>query len=212
MLHVGLTGNIASGKSYASMKFAELGAHVIDADRIVHELLADGTKTHRKVIEAFGDDILRGDGSVDRKLLGRIIFCDPEKRLLLNRLTHPAIGKEIRRRITAIEKTSAGGIIIVEAALMVETGSYHNYHRLIVVSCDPASQVSRLMDRDNLTSEEAKDRISSQMPIEEKLKLADYTIDTSGTLRQTHMQVESIYRDLLIQEMHFGQKKTDFPI
>jgi dephospho-CoA kinase len=208
MLHVGLTGNIASGKSYASMKFAELGAHVIDADRIVHELLARGTKTQKKVIEAFGDEILRGDGSVDRKLLGKIIFCDPEKRLLLNRLTHPVIGEEIRGRISVVEKTSAGGIIIVEAALMVETGTYHNYHLLIVVSCDPALQVSRLVDRDNLTPEEAKDRISSQMPIEEKLKLADYTIDTSGTLRQTQVQVESIYRDLLIQEMHFGKGET----
>ena len=202
MLHVGLTGNIASGKSYASMKFAELGAYVIDADRIVHELLSRGTETQKKVIEAFGNEILRDDGSVDRKLLGNIIFCDPEKRILLNSLTHPAIGEEIRERILAMEKTSTGGIIIVEAALMVETGSYNKYHRLIVISCDPALQVSRLMDRDDLTFEEAEDRIRSQMPIEEKLKLADYTIDTSGTLIQTQVQVESIYRDLLIQEMH----------
>jgi dephospho-CoA kinase len=88
---------------------------------------------------------------------------------------------------------------------MVETGSHNNYYRLIVVHCDPELQVSRLMDRDNLTFEEAKDRISSQMPLEEKLKLADYTVDTSGTLRETQMQVESIYRDLLIQEMNIRQ-------
>ena len=182
-----------------------MGAHVIDADQIVHELLARGTETQKKVIEAFGDEILCGDGSVDRKLLGKIVFCDAEKRLLLNRLTHPAIGEEIRDRILATERTSGGGIIIVEAALMVETGSHNNYYRLIVVHCDPELQVSRLMDRDNLTFEEAKDRISSQMPLEEKLKLADYTVDTSGTLRETQMQVESIYRDLLIQEMNIRQ-------
>jgi dephospho-CoA kinase len=208
MLHVGLTGNIATGKSYASMKFAELGAHVIDADRIVHGLLARGTKTQKKVVGAFGNEILCSDGSIDRKILGKIVFCDPEKRLLLNRLTHPAVGAEILRKIFSLEKKSSGGIIVVEAALMVEAGSYNNYHRLVVVSCDPALQVSRLMDRDDLAFEEAKARIDSQMPIEEKLKLADYTIDTSGTLKQTNLQVESVYRDLLIQEMHIREREN----
>jgi len=200
MLHVGLTGNIATGKSYASMKFAELGAHIIDADRIAHELLLGRTETKEKVIEAFGDRILSSDGLIDRKALGTIVFRDQEKRLLLNSLVHPAVGEEILRRIIELEKMSSGGIVIVEAALIVETGSDDNYHRLIVVYCDPALQVSRLMERDNLAYEEAKARINSQMPIEEKLKFADYTIDTSGTLRQTHKQVESVYRDLLFEE------------
>ena len=208
MLHVGLTGNIASGKSYVSMKFAELGAHVIDADGIVHELLVCRMDTKEKVIEAFGDGILSSDGLIDRKVLGKIVFRDQDKRLLLNSLVHPAVGEEILRRIFELEKASAAGIVIVEAALIVETGSDNNYHRLVVVSCDPALQASRLMERDNMTFEEAKARINSQMPIEEKLKFADYTIDTSGTLKQTNMQVESVYRDLLIQEMHVREREN----
>ena len=200
MLHVGLTGNIASGKSYVSLKFAELGAHVIDADRIVHELLVGRSETKEKIVEAFGNGILCSDGLIDRKVLGRMVFRDQDKRLLLNSLIHPAVGEEIQRRIFEREKISTGGIVIVEAALIVETGSDDTYHRLVVVFCDPALQVSRLMERDNLAFEEAKARINSQMPIEEKLKFADYTIDTSGTLRQTHKQVESVYRDLLVEE------------
>lgn len=207
MLHVGLTGNIASGKSHAALLFAESGAHVIDADIIVHELLAAGAKTHDKVVGAFGAEILDTDGRIDRRRLGRIIFGNPEKRILLNSLTHPDIGAEILRRIFQLEQSSPGGIVIVDGALIVESGSYKMYDRLVVVTCDPSLQISRLMSRDGLTQEEAKARMASQMPIEEKLKLADYTIDTSGTLRQTQEQVEAIYRDLLVQELRLKQWK-----
>lgn len=201
MLHVGLTGNIATGKSCASLKFAELGAHVVDADRIARELLSPGTKTYRKIVESFGEGILCTDGAVDRRQLGEIIFRDSDKRLLLNRITHPEIGIEIRRRIHKLEEISSAGIIIVEAALLVETGAYDMYDRLIVVFCDPEQQIQRLMDRDDLTYEEAKFRIDSQMPIEEKLAVADYTIDTSGPVKQTHRRVEAVYGDLLIREI-----------
>ena len=201
MLHVGLTGNIASGKSYTAHLFAEMGARIIDADQLVHELLVSGTATHRKIVDAFGEQILAHDREIDRKKLGQIIFFNPEKRLLLNQLTHHDVGVEIVRRIFELEQSAARGIIIVDAALMVETGGYKMYHRLIVVTCNPILQISRLMSRDGLTEEEARARMNSQMPIEEKIKLADYTIDTSGTLRQTRDQVEAIYRDLLIQEL-----------
>jgi dephospho-CoA kinase len=200
MLHVGLTGNIASGKSHAASVFAGLGAHVIDADRIVHELLASGSRTYDRVVEAFGEPILNPNREIDRKKLAQVVFFDKEKRRLLNDLTHPDIGAEILRRVEELERACASGIIIVEAALMVETGGYRKYHRLIVVTCDPALQISRLMGRDGLTETDARARISSQMPIGEKLRLADYTIDTSGTFRQTRDQVEEIYKDLLIEE------------
>jgi len=208
MLHVGLTGNIASGKSVVSVKFAELGAHIIDADHIVRELLSCGTKIQKKIVESFGEEILSSDGSIDRKALGGIVFNDSAKRLLLNRLTHPEIGAEIKRRIDALEQISAGGIVIVEAALMVETGSTGNYHRLIVVTCDSSLQITRLMNRDDLTFEEAKARIDSQMPVKEKLKLADHIIDTSGTLKQTHEQVAAVYRDLLTQELRVRKERN----
>jgi dephospho-CoA kinase len=200
MLHVGLTGNIASGKSHAASVFAGLGAHVIDADRVVHELFSCGGRTYKKVVETFGEMILAPNQEIDRKRLAQIIFSDMEKRLLLNNLTHPEIGEEIQRRICEMEQVSSSGIIIVDAALMVETGSYRKYHRLIVVKCEPALQISRLMSRDGLTEMEARARISAQMPIAAKLRLADYVIDTSGTLQQTQGQAEEIYRDLLVQE------------
>jgi dephospho-CoA kinase len=202
MLTVGLTGNIASGKSYTASLFSDLGAHVIDADRIAHGLLACGTKTYSKIIEAFGVQILDQNGNIDRRRLAQIVFFDEKQRVKLNRLTHPDIREEILRRIFDLEQKSSRGIIIVDAALMVETGGYKMYHHLVVVACDAVLQLSRLMSRDALTEKEAIARIASQMPIEEKLKLADYTIDTSGTLKQTHDQVEAIYRDLLVQECH----------
>lgn len=201
MLHAGLTGNIASGKSSAAQFFAELGAHVIDADRIAHSLLQSGTRTYRKIVEAFGDRILSPAGEIDRRILGRLVFSDADQREVLNALTHPAVEAEITRRMEEFERSSPCGILIVDAALMIETGGHKMYHCLVVVACDPSLQVSRLMNRDGLTESEAKARMASQMPIEEKLKLADYTIDASGTFKQTREQVESIYRDLLLREL-----------
>jgi dephospho-CoA kinase len=207
MLHVGLTGNIASGKSCAASLFAELGAHIIDADHVVHDLLRCGTKTHANIVAAFGEDILCPDREIDRKKLGQLVFFDEQKRLLLNQLTHPDVGTEILKRIVDIEQAFAQGIIIVDAALMVETGGYKVYDRLIVITCDSALQVARLMHRDNLTEIEARARMDSQMPIEEKLKLADYTIDTSGTLKQTQEQVEAIYRNLMIEDLRQKERQ-----
>jgi dephospho-CoA kinase len=205
MLHVGLTGNIASGKSHAASIFAELGAHIIDADQVVHELLSCGTKTYNRIVEAFGEQIFDQDRKIDRRRLAQLVFFDEKQRLLLNSLIHPDVGEEILRRIFQLEQSSSRGIVIVHAALIIETGGYRMYHRLIVVTCDPTMQLSRLIRRDNLTEKEAGARIASQMPIEGKIKFADYTIDTSGTLKRTRDQVEAIYLDLLIQESRMNQ-------
>jgi dephospho-CoA kinase len=207
MLHVGLTGNIASGKSCAASLFAELGAHIIDADHVVHDLLLAGTKTHAIIVAAFGEEILCLDREIDRKKLGQLVFFDEQKRLLLNQLTHPDVGSEILKRIVDIEQEFTQGLVIVDAALMVETGGYRLYDKLIVITCDPALQIARLMTRDNLTEIDARARMDSQMPIEEKLKLADYTIDTSGTLRQTQEQVEAIYRTLMVEELRLKERQ-----
>lgn len=205
MLHVGLTGNIASGKSHTAQLFTEMGAHIIDADIVAHELLYVGTPTYQTVIDAFGEEILRADREIDRKKLGRIVFFDEDRRKLLNQLTHRDVGNEILKRIFALEQNYSRGIVIVDAALMVETGGYKIYDRLIVVTCDRSLQLARLMSRDQLSEKDAMARMNSQLPIEEKLKLADYTIDTSGTLKQTRDQVEAIYRDLLIQEIRIKE-------
>jgi dephospho-CoA kinase len=207
MLHVGLTGNIASGKSHTALIFAELGAHIIDADLVAHQLLSFGTGTYHAIIHAFGEQILAPNGDIDRKKLGQIVFFDEEQRKTLNRLTHQDVGAEILRRIFELEHSFSSGIIIVDAALMVETGSYKMYDRLIVVTCDRSLQIARLMSRDQLDEEAAIARMNSQLPIEQKLKLADYTVDTSGTLKQTHDQVEAIYRDLLVQELRLKESR-----
>jgi dephospho-CoA kinase len=201
MLHVGLTGNIASGKSCAARVFAELGAHIIDADLIAHDLLTPGKPTYEKVREAFGDRIVLEDGSIDRRKLGEIVFNDAAQRVLLNSLVHPDVRTEIFRHIIELEKVSTKGIVIVDAALMVESGLYKLYDKLVVVFCHPALQLARLVSRDGLSVKEARARMDAQMPAEEKLQVADYRIDTSGTFRQTREQVEGTYRELVLLEV-----------
>jgi dephospho-CoA kinase len=200
MLQVGLTGNIASGKSHASSVFAELGTHIIDADIISHELFAPGTETYSKVLQAFGNRILAADSTINRKTLADIIFHQPEQRLLLNALVHPDVLAEVMRRTFALAKQGFDGIVMVDAALMVESGFYRTQDRLIVVTCDPALQLARVMSRCGLSAEEARLRIDAQMPVSEKLKLADFTIDTSGTYASTRDQIERIYRELVLQQ------------
>lgn len=196
MLQVGLTGNIASGKSTVARMFADLGAHVIDADRIVHGLLRSGTETHGNIVRAFGAGILAPDGEIDRRRLGQIVFSDADKRSQLNALTHPHVEAALVRKMGELEQSISDGIVIVDAALMIETGGYKIYRRLIVVTCSPELQIERIMKRDGMSEADARARMRSQMPSEEKVKLADYVIDTSGTLKQTRDQVVSIYRNL----------------
>ena len=198
MLRIGLTGNIAVGKSCASARFAGLGAAVIDADRISREIMEPGAPAYFRVIETFGSEILSGDGTIDRRRLGGVVFASEEKRHLLESITHPAIRAAIAGEVA--EKGKISNIVIVEAALMVETGGYKEYDRLIVVTCPPATQLSRLAARDGLTVSEAKARIAAQMPMDEKIRFADYIIDTSGSLEYTLEQVDGIYRVLSREE------------
>jgi dephospho-CoA kinase len=197
MLQVGLTGNIASGKSHASCVFAELGARILDADAIAHELYEPGRETYFKVVSAFGRDILTESGAIDRRILGDLIFGNPEKRLLLNGLVHPDVQAEIMRRAFEIHKQGFNGILMVDAALMVESGFYRRLDRLIVIKCDPALQLLRVMNRSGLNIEQAKLRMESQMPTADKIRVADFIIDTSGTYADTRLQIERIYRELL---------------
>jgi dephospho-CoA kinase len=205
MLRIGLTGNIAVGKSCASARFAELGAAVIDADLVSRELMEPGAPVYFRVAEAFGPEILHDDGTIDRRRLGSVVFVSEEKRRLLESIVHPAIRDAIALKIAQIgEYEKTADIVIVDAALMIETGGYREYDRLIVVACQAALQLTRLMARDGLTESEAKVRITSQMPTNKKVRFADYVIDTSDSLESTREQVDAIYRKLRLYAKTWG--------
>lgn len=193
---IGLTGNIASGKTEVAKIFKELGAKIIDADRIAREVVEPGERAWQEIVEEFGRDILESDGSINRKKLGAIVFNDDKKREQLNRIAHPRIMTKIIEAIDKYKKENAK-IVIIEAALIVETGGLLNLiDELIVVSADEETQIKRIMTRDGLQRDEALSRIKSQLPMPEKTKHATYIIDNSGSLRETRKQVEEIWEKI----------------
>ena len=198
MLKVGLTGSIAVGKSFVLEVFRELGCHVLDADKTAREVVEPGTKGLAEIVENFGDDVLLPDGSLDRKKLGRIVFSDGEKRQLLNSIVHPLVIEAQNEWIERCERDDPDGIAIVDAALMIESGGYKRFDKLIVVWCRPEIQLERLMLRDGLSTEEASRRVAAQMPQEEKKSYADYLIDTSNGFEDTRDQTTEIFGRLRV--------------
>jgi dephospho-CoA kinase len=196
-LLVGLTGGIATGKSAVSAMFAHLGARIIDADLLAREVVAPGQRAHAEIVQAFGPEVLQDDGYLDRKRLGAIIFADADKRKRLEQITHPAIRARQQRILSVYEEEAFEGVVIWDAALLLESGSAMGMDRVVVVFADPATELSRLMSRDGLGEEEARRRIASQMPVADKAKLADYVIDNSGFRAETERQVREVYRALL---------------
>jgi len=196
MLKVGLTGSIAVGKSFVCDVFRELGCHVLDADKTAREVVEPGTDGLLQVVTEFGKDILTDDGELDRKKLGAIVFADEEKRQLLNSIVHPLVIEAQDRWIKAFQKTDPDGIAVIDAALMIESGGYKRFDKLIVVWCEPAIQLKRLMLRDNLTEIDAKKRIDAQMPQDAKKQFADYLIDTSGGFDETRKQTIDVFQEL----------------
>lgn len=196
MLRVGLTGSIAVGKSFVSSVLAELGCHVLDADQTAREMVAPGSAGLRAVVEAFGAGVLGGDGTLDRARLGAIVFADGAKRQLLNSILHPLIIAAQDEWMRGRGREDPQGVAVVDAALMIETGSYRRFDKLIVVHCDEAAQLARLMRRDRIAREEAERRIAAQMPQRDKMRHADYLVDTSGTYDETRAQVINIYEEL----------------
>ena len=196
MLRVGLTGSIAVGKTFVCEVFRELGCAVLDADRVAREVVEPGTQGLRRVVEEFGAKVLKPDGSLDRSKLGSIVFADQQKRELLNSIIHPLVIDEQDRWLRERATEDPDGIAIVDAALMIESGGYRRFDHLIVVWCRPEIQLQRLIARDRLTPAEAKQRIASQMPQEEKKRYAGFLIDTSEGFDDTRRQVREIYRQL----------------
>lgn len=196
MLKAGLTGSIAVGKSFVCSVFRELGAVIIDADVIARDVVAAGTEGLRKITEEFGSEIIGADGNLDRKKLGQIVFNDETKRQRLNAIVHPLVIAEQDRLLREAESIDPNSIVIVEAALMIESGSYRRFDRLIVVWCRPEIQIERLQTRDGLSKEEALKRISAQLSHEEKKRFADFLIDTSEGFESTRKQCENVYAEL----------------
>jgi dephospho-CoA kinase len=195
VLKVGLTGSIAVGKTFVCEVFRDLGCAVLDADQVARDVVEPGTVGLAEIVDAFGD-VLRPDGRLDRAKLGSIVFADNEKRLKLNSIIHPLVFEVQDAWLKAREREDPNGIAIVDAALMIESGGYRRFEKLIVVWCKRDLQLQRLIKRDGLTHEEAEQRIASQMPQEEKKTYADHLIDTSGDFEDTRRQVASVLAEL----------------
>lgn len=196
MLKVGLTGSIAVGKTFVVSVLAELGCHVLDADQTAREVVAAGTEGLRAVVDAFGAEVLRPDGTLDRVRLGQIVFGDEKQRLLLNSILHPLVIERQDEQLRQWEAEDPAGVGVVDAALMIESGGYRRFDKIVVVHCRPEIQLERLMARNNLTREEAARRISAQMPQEEKKRFADYLIDTSEGFESARRATERVYEAL----------------
>jgi len=198
-LLVGLTGGIATGKSTVSAMLRELGCAIIDADVLAREVVAPGEPAYRDIVEEFGAGVVQADGALDRPRLGAIVFADPVRRKRLEAITHPRIRDRFARRLDALTEQGFAGIAIFDAAVMIESGSYKNMDRLVVVATDEATQGTRLRGRDGIGEDEAARKIGSQMPVAEKAKLADYVIDNSGDRAATMGQVRRVHGALLAE-------------
>ncbi len=196
MLRVGLTGGLASGKSFVASALGNLGCHVIHADELGHAALAPDGEAYAKVVGEFGSGILKEDGSIDRRQLGALVFDDPQRLAVLNSLVHPAVFERQERWLAEVAKRDPQGIAVVEAAIMYETGTDTRYEKMIVAICTEEQQVERAMKRDHLSREEVLARLRRQSPLAGKAARADYIVDTSGSKEETVRQTESVYRSL----------------
>ena len=196
MLKVGLTGSIAVGKSFVLDVLRELGARTIDADAVAREVVEPGTAGLEAVVNEFGVEVIKPDGSLNRAALGAIVFADQAKRLRLNSILHPFIIARQDQIMRLWQEETPDAIAVVDAALMIESGGYKRFDKLIVVHCNPEVQLERLMKRDNIAGEEAERRISAQMPQDEKKKHADYLIDTTDGFESARQQTSAVWQEL----------------
>jgi dephospho-CoA kinase len=201
MLRVGLTGSIGVGKSFVSGVLAQLGCRVLDADETAREVVAPASLALREVVAEFGTEIIQHDGTLDRPKLGELVFADADRRARLNAILHPYIIAQQDQRLRHWETIDPDGIAVVDAALMIESGGYKRFDKVIVVHCRDDIQLERVMARNKLSRDEAEKRIAAQMPQEEKKKFADYLIDTSAGFEAARKRTEEVYEQLR-EELH----------
>jgi dephospho-CoA kinase len=196
MLRVGLTGGLASGKTFVGEALAQLGCHIIRADDLGHQVLLPGGEAYDAVVNEFGGEILDDEGMIDRRRLAALVFDNPERLRKLNDLVHPPVIRREQEIEADIARRDPAAITVVEAAILVETGSNKRFDKLIVAVCTPEQQLERAMRRSSYTKEEVMARLSRQLSLEEKVKVADYVIDTSGPKERTLEQVRQVYESL----------------
>lgn len=196
MLRVGLTGGLASGKSFVAAEFERLGCRVLQADRVGRRILANDREARRLIAREFGRGVLAADGMVDRAALAAAAFSSPERLKVLNAIIHPRVFARIEIFFGDLQAQDRDAIGMVEAAIMIESGSFRRYQRIVLTSCPRGLQVERFLGRGGGSRADAEARIGSQMPLEEKLRHADYVIDTGGSKRRTLDEVRSVHREL----------------
>ncbi len=202
MLIVGLTGGVASGKSAVSQVWEGEGATLIDADRIARELVQPRQPAWKALIKAFGKEILQEDGSLHRKKLAARVFSDPVERELLNQILHPRIKREINRRIKEIGQKDPEAIVVVDAALLVETGYYRESDKVVVVTSTKEQQMERLERREGIDQEKARGIIDSQISAKERIKVADIVIRNEGPLEETERKAREVFQELKRMVLH----------
>jgi dephospho-CoA kinase len=191
MLRLGLTGGIASGKSAVAALLREMGFSVLDADSVSHKLMEPGQPAHDEILQQFGSELATADGRIDRAKLASIVFAEPAKLTRLNAILHPRVEQIIFRQFDEWQRNGVRDAVFVEAALLIEAGIGKKLDGLVVAWCEPEQQRERLRAR-GMSEVEAKRRIAAQLPLEEKLRQATYTIDCSGSLEETRAQVQSL--------------------
>ncbi len=196
MLKVGLTGGLASGKTFVGEELVKLGCHLIQADGLGHEVLSPEGEAYAAVVKFFGTAILDADNRIDRKKLASEVFSNPQRLALLNGLVHPPVQKRAQEIADLYSEGDPRAIVVMEAAILIETGSHQRFDRMILVVCSEEQQIERAMKRDGSTREEAVARLSRQMPLEKKRNYADYIIDNSGKREDTMRQTQAVYDSL----------------
>lgn len=196
MLKVGLTGGLACGKTLVGEALARFGCLLVQADELGHEVLAPGGEAYEAVVQEFGSDILGENGAIDRRALAARVFSSPDRLARLNALVHPPVVRREQQLLEEFAAREPHGIAVVEAAILIETGSYRRFDRIILVICLEEQQVERALRREGAVLDDIRARLSRQMPLEEKRKFADFVIDTSGDKQSTLRQTRAVYESL----------------
>ena len=196
MLKVGLTGGLACGKSFVGEALARFGCLLIRADELGHEVLAPGGEAYKAVVDEFGSELVAAGGQIDRRVLAARVFENPAALARLNALVHPPVVRREEELIAEFAQREPHGIAVVEGAILIETGSYKRFDRLILVTCPEEQQVARSIHRDGVSEAEVRARLRAQMPLEEKRKYADFVIDSSGAKEETLRQTRAVYDEL----------------